>query len=63
LGLELAGTVGLGSLIASGHQLGPDRFGQPPDVPTADWDVGQQPERLGGHLEGGEYGSGVNDLG
>ncbi len=55
--------MGFRLLVSLDDQLGPDGFGQPPDVATADRDVGQEPEGLGGRLEGRERGPGVNDLG
>lgn len=63
LHLELACAVSFGLFISLGDQLGPDGFGQSPDVPTADREVGQESEGLGSQLERRERSSRVNDLG
>ena len=44
------------------QSLSPDPFGESPDVPTADRDVGPKSEHPGSQLEGRERGPGVDDL-
>jgi len=61
--LEFAEPVGFSVLVALAHQLGTDRFGESPDVPATDRNVGQEAERSGGQLERRKHGAGVDDLG